>query len=418
MKKTLLLAGLLVAAFAKAQCVDPVLTDFECSAPSHPLVGAITTVTNPSSTGINTSANVGQFVDDGTMAFDNLSADYVMPIDLSLNSVFHIKVYTSIAASLSNPIPLVAKLEGGTTPLELTAQIEASDEWREYTFDFSQVSSAGNTRLVLFFNAFQTNGTANDIYFIDDLFFDEPVTMQTMCADPILTDFECDLPSQPLTGAVTRTANPFPGGLNTSAMVGDYTDDPTDAFDNLAFSYSTPIDLSVNNKLRLKVYATQTAPLLVKLENGTSMPVELGSVGTNGDNIDTVNAWKEYEFDFSSQANENHQRLVLFFNAGNTQATAQTYFVDDIRWESTTLSSDDISVPQVNVYPNPAVDFLNLSSNQQFESYSIVDLSGRSIVNNAQIQNNLINIQSLSQGMFFLRLDGPSTSQLIRFYKK
>lgn len=414
MKKSLLFIFILTAYIGFAQCADPVITDFECATPSHPLVGAITTITNPFSTGINTSATIGQFSDDGTAPFDNLSVNFGAPIDLSINSILHVKVYTELAT----PKPFIAKLEGGTNTLEIATTITVSDVWVEYTFDFSSVATQGNTTLVLFFNAFQTDGAVGDIYYIDDLFFAPP---PTTCNDPILTDFECNNPSQPITGALTRIANPVSGGINTSAFVGQYIDNETDSFDNIAVNYTVPIDLSVNNVLKVKIYAPTTVPLLVKLENGTSAPIELGSLGTNGDNIDIANQWKEYAFDFSSQAAANHQRLVLFINAGNTGSMSQTFYVDDIRWDNTTtLSVNAVETENtVSLYPNPTTDVLHLSSSNQIDSYQILDISGRKIVSNTEkIIANTIPVHHLKTGVYFLTLRSGSTNEVFKFIKK
>ena len=415
MKNTLLFMFCFTAYFGFSQCADPIITDFECPTPSHPLVGAITTIPNPFMAGINTSPNIGQFADDGTAPFDNLSVNYGTPIDLSVNSILHVKVYTQLSTAM--PIPFAAKLEGGATPLEISTTIDASNTWIEYTFDFSSVSAGGNTTLILFFNIGQTNGAAGDLYYIDELYFSPPATT---CTDPVLTDFECQIPSQNITGAVNRIPNLVSGTSNTSMFIGDYTDNPMGSFDNLAVNYTAPIDLSLNNKLRVKIYTTQTAPLLVKLENGTSTPVELGSVGTNGDNIDTVNQWKEYEFDFSSQAAENHQRLVLFFNAGNTQANPRTFYIDDLRWESTTLSvENDLRPNTFKVFPNPASETLNISSEKKLTGYSIVDMLGKRIVaNHSDSVSTSINISSLKPGVYFIKLNTEKESTVVKFIKQ
>lgn len=224
MKNLYFIFFLVFASMGYSQCIDPILTDFECGAPSHPFIGgtAVTNIANPFPGGINSSNNVGEAIDDGTQGFDALIVDYGAPIDLTANPVFHLKIYTQ----LTTPIPFTAKVEGGGQPLEIQTNIDVTNQWREYTFDFSSVAGQGNTRLVLFFNFAQTNGTTTDTYYIDDMFF---APAPVPCQDPILTDFECSAPSHPFTGgtAVTKIANPFPSGINTSNNVGEAIDDGT-----------------------------------------------------------------------------------------------------------------------------------------------------------------------------------------------
>ncbi len=403
----------------QTMCEDPILTDFECDLPSHPLSGGVvvTNITNPVTGGINTSANVGQAVDNGTEGFDALIVDYMAAIDLTTNPIFHIKVYTE----LTSPIPLVAKVEGGTTPLEIMTNIETSNEWTAFTFDFSSVADAGNTTLVVFFNFNETDGTETDIYYIDDLFFGPAEVEETMCEDPVITDFECDLPSHPITGDLTTILNPFVEGENTSANVGQYTDSGTQNFDNLSVAYGMPIDLSTNNKFRIKIYTTQTSNLLVKLEGGTSPAVELGSVGDAGDNIDVINSWKEYEFDFSDQAGENHESITLFFNAGNEQPEPEIFYIDDLRWESESLSIHSIAQADVfSIYPNPSNDVISIRSNVPVNDFKIVDLTGKLVLQNDSASSDVssIDISTLSPGMYFLTLKSSSVTQTIKILKK
>ena len=336
MKKMLLILSLLSAFIGSSQCTDPVLTDFECGTPSHPFSGGVTvgTIANPFLGGINTSANVGEATDDGTEPFDAVIIDYGAPIDLATNPIFHIKIYTEI----TTPIPFVAKVEGGTTPLEILTSIDDSDQWMEYTSDFSSVANNGNTTLVLFFNFNQTNGTTTDTYYIDDMFFGAP---PTICSDPILTDFECDIPSHPFTGGVMvdNIANPFSGGINTSANVGEATDNGTEPFDAVIIDYGAQIDLTTNPIFHIKIYTELTTPIpfVAKVEGGTT-PLEVSTT------IDDTDQWAEYTFDFSSVADSGNTRLVLFFNFNQSNGTTtDTYYIDDMFFgPPPTMCSDPI----------------------------------------------------------------------------
>jgi len=67
-------------------------------------------------------------------------------------------------------VPLLTKLEGGTSPAkEIFADITVVDEWTEYSVDFSSEAGANHKKLVLFFNGGQSDGNAEDIYYIDDI---------------------------------------------------------------------------------------------------------------------------------------------------------------------------------------------------------------------------------------------------------
>ncbi|GAA3561258.1 LamG domain-containing protein [Snuella lapsa] len=309
-----------------------VLNDFDCQQnyfignPDEVTEPTATRILNPEMSGINTSDFVGKYIDDGTNAWDNLYIDLGEEIDLSVKNVLSIKVHSS------NAVPLLAKLEGGTAS-EIWANIEVLNEWVEYTFNFASAVGNGNTKILFFFNAGQTNGTTEDIYYVDDIKFLEDACNGVMPNLDIINDFDCQQ-NQNVAGNVGASIvdNPNSSGINTSAAVLEITDNGTDAWDHLLFDFGTPIDLSTKNQLNIKIHSSKTVPILAKLEGGTSAPAEIW-----GD-IDTVGEWKEYTFNFSSQVAENHQKIVLFFNGGQTDGTStDVYYVDDIKFTETVI---------------------------------------------------------------------------------
>ncbi|MFD2565272.1 T9SS type A sorting domain-containing protein [Aquimarina rubra] len=152
-----------IAHYAVAQCVAPLITDFECDPPSQALPATVVAITNNFSGGINTSPTIGQYTDDGTQGFDALVINYGAPIDLSTNNVLQFKIYTPTS------IQVLAKIEGGMNPVEIYSDFSQVNTWEEFTFDFSASAGDGHTTLVLFFNPTVTTGTQNDLYYFDDL---------------------------------------------------------------------------------------------------------------------------------------------------------------------------------------------------------------------------------------------------------
>lgn len=304
-----------------------VINDFDCQQNfflgDDPTQTSAPLIDNPFMSGINTSAHVGTYTDNGTEAFDNLLIEFGAPIDLSQNALFKLKVYATMTA------PLLVKLEGGSTPIEIAATINTVNQWVEYSFNFTDAIGSGNTTMVIFFNAGNTNGSMEDVYYIDDLRFEEFIDP---CAGvtpdlSIISDFECQqnytLGVNP--AVISVVENIDTSGVNMSDFVGEYLDDGTQPFDNLLINFGTSIDLSTTPLLKIKVYSSMTAPLLAKLEGGT--PLEIFA------DIDVVNQWKEYTFDFTAAIGQGNTTLVLFFNAGQNNGTVQdSYFIDDIQF--------------------------------------------------------------------------------------
>lgn len=327
MKKILLFALLICYNSYYAQCTDPLITDFECSPASYAFTGSLTSIANPFSTGINTSANVGQYIDDGTAAFDNLTFDNGGVIDLSANNIFKFKVYST------NVVPLVVKLEGGTSPgVEIPVAIDITGTWIEYTVDFSSRSAENHQKVVFFFRFNQTDGTASDTYYIDDIRWETSTTGSL----PIVTDFETIKPSIGSYPAKLATvSNHVPSGINTSSTIGQYTDDGTNGFDGLIFDYGSAIDLTTNNILKIKLYSTASIQILAKLEGGsTAREIWSSFSGDEG----PLSSWIEFTYDFSAFSNnstggDGNTRIVLFVNAGiSSGTTSDIFYLDDIVW--------------------------------------------------------------------------------------
>ena len=143
-----------------------IVNDFECQQ-NYPITCCITTfeiVDNPDSSGANTSDKVLKVTENGLNAYDALVFNRGGVIDLSTKNQLKFKVLSSRA------VPLLAKLEGGSSPAkEIFVDIDVVDEWTEYTVDFSSEAAANHKSIVFFFNVGQTDGTAEDIYYIDDI---------------------------------------------------------------------------------------------------------------------------------------------------------------------------------------------------------------------------------------------------------
>lgn len=167
--------------------------------------------------------------------------------------------------------------------------------------------------------------------------------------DPaIIADFECQMDNLQLLDAsdgkkiklldnkaLEKVKNPDKSGINKSSHVGKFTDNGTNAWDNLFVGkFEKPIDLSTYNQLKIKVKTNaknsdgSAVKLLAKLEAGTDSAKE---VWENA--VATDNSWKEYTFDFSDQASRNHKALVLFFNGGSDKGQPKAvFYIDDIRF--------------------------------------------------------------------------------------
>jgi hypothetical protein len=232
------------------------------------------------------------------------------PLDISEYNQFSLKVWCSKAT------PVLLKFEGTGQSVEKTATMTAANQWVDLKFDMSAGAfKNGLTRIIIFFDPGVDSST--NTYFFDDLI----ASKAQVCYE----NFEggAQLPWQGLDGVYAgAVANPAPNQINGSATCGQYTKSNTAAYSLLLADYVNPIDLSVYNQFKLKVYATAPTQVLLKLE-GT------GSVEQTK-NIAVTNAWQEYTFDFSAAAaNGTLHKIIIFFDPGVT-TSGDTYYFDDL----------------------------------------------------------------------------------------
>ena len=250
------------------------------------------------------------------------------------------------------------------------------------------------------------------------------ISAQCQCSLPLITDFECTAPSVgSYPSTLTTVTNPSSTGINTSANVGRYVDDGTQGWDALVFDFGSPIDLSTNNILKIKLYSPSSIQILAKLEGGTANREVWSDFSINEG---PLNSWIEFNFDFSGYNNNSssggdmNTKIVLFFNANvTTGTTTDTYHIDDIRLDSTVLSNEEFSENVVKMHPNPVIHQININSLQVINGYELIDITGKVIARNRvdQQQKFSIDVQTLVGGTYFLRLRSNYSIEIIPFIK-
>ena len=179
----------------------------------------------------------------------------------------------------------------------------------------------------------------------------------------------------------------------------DGTGDP--AYDKIQFTISYKI-MSTSN-------AKHTANMKV---NGTDNYVGVHNL--------VANQWKTItktpSFDRSTLAPGKHAYPIFRFNSPGA-----TYFIDDfqITWQETNdaiLSINEGEMEPLNIYPNPAEDFLVINNifdrPQKIEIYSITGKILKSV--NLDSANNEVDVSSLNPGVYILKTEDYKTHKFIK----
>ena len=278
-------------------------------------------IDNPDPNFVNMSAKVGSYTKSGAHAFSLLITVLPDAMDLTTNNQFSLDVYAPVATQI------LFKLEGdGGEFLEKSTNIANVNVWQTYTFDMSAAASMTTiTKIIIFFD-FGVE-TSMDTYLFDNIIANPAGACAGTVADPlIIDDYECQRNASYGGGwdILTPIANPDASGINTSSMVGEYIDPIGEPFAALVVDYQNPLDLSLNNQVKAKIWAPKTGQMLFKLEGGVSPPVEKFI------DITEANTWVEYTADFSDQAAANHNKIAIFFGAGVDGEMGDIYYIDDI----------------------------------------------------------------------------------------
>ena len=142
-----------------------IISDWNCQQ-NYGIENSIPVVNNPLISCENRSQSVGKYTDNGSEPWDAFILNYGNPINLNTYNKLKFKLFTP------SSIQVLAKIEGGSA-VEKWSDFSMINSWQEFSYDFSDSISKENTTLVLFFNAGQSNGSNQDVYFIDNLRWEE-----------------------------------------------------------------------------------------------------------------------------------------------------------------------------------------------------------------------------------------------------
>ncbi len=295
-------------------------------------------IANPDVSGINTSANVAEFVRAADNQYTHVYAELGGTIDFTSGTTFELKVHSPIACDV------LFKLEDKNNPstsTELMGNVTITNEWQLLTYDFSGAQSGTYSKIVIFFDFATTN--ENTFYF-DDVIGPEyeegstdpvtlPVTFEDENVNYGLTDFEGNVSEiivDPTdnNNHVVQTIKPETAGASAGTTVGGTVGFPTPVpFAEGATTMSVAVwSPTAGTPMRLKVEASNDPTITCETEAMTMM----------------AETWEVLEFDFSNEAPgtaelnlaNSYNKASIFFNFGTSGADAgeQTYYWDDIEF--------------------------------------------------------------------------------------
>lgn len=317
-----------------------IIDDFECQRNGTLDNGweAMTTIANPAPDAVNGSASVGRYEDPLNAPWDALVYDYQNSIDLSTKNQLNAKVWSSKATKL------LFKLEGGASaPKEIWVDITKTNQWVEYSVDFSNQSASQHKRVAIFFNGGQ-EAAPGDVYFLDDVLWSEKRNIE-------LENFDNGsiMSWAPLDGDGTLHTefklidNPDATGNNTTPKVGE-AKKGSSPFSTLQGFWANPIDLSLRPQINMMVWAPAGSKTITMQLESTSA----GNKEVTRDITKTA-SWEVYSFNFEEHKSiTDWASLKIILDAG-TASDGTIYYFDQINQSEATVDPCEGSIPITNI---------------------------------------------------------------------
>lgn len=161
--------------------------------------------------------------------------------------------------------------------------------------------------------------------------------------------------------------------------------------------------------------------VLAKINPGT-VPAQPSIQTTSGDSVICPQAAVQYEWQVNGQ-------LVPNYNFPKVRGLTNATYIVRIRLDScwSEWSAPFVFVPttsvygleenQIQVYPNPATDFLTLELGSEIEEISLFEATGKWIWSKRAEPKENLSIANLPKGIYFIRWKSPNKNGLVSFVK-
>ena len=175
------------------------------------------------------------------------------------------------------------------------------------------------------------------------------------------------------------------------------------------------LNFTTNGYITLRVWteAQIGTPMQIKLEQQSG-----GSTYELVTNTTTSGEWETLSWDFSALGVSSYDRLVFMFDIGDTGdgSNESTFYFDDVQ-QTSTLGVVELNNDAIRIYPNPVNSVLYMESNAiDINRVEIYSMLGHKVLEQKIITNS-INIETLSDGLYFVKFysgNGSLTKKLIK----
>lgn len=118
---------------------------------------------------------------------------------------------------------------------------------------------------------------------------------------------------------------------------------------------------------------------------------------------------------FVHQSNQNAHYAFVLTAMPNNQYGLDIYNPSGKRmnFNSTSLSNQKVDINQIDIYPNPVSDILNISSNQEIKKVEIFQINGQKVFE-SKVNVSSIDMTEMMAGVYFLKIFGENDVVVIK----
>ena len=125
--------------------------------------------------------------------------------------------------------------------------------------------------------------------------------------------------------------------------------------------------------------------------------------------------WYYYSVDLRDYAGQDIYVAIVHFNCTNQFMLN----VDDIMLYRTYNSVTENTTSQVSVYPNPAIDMVNVKSEQNVDSYEVYNMTGAMVLRrNVSAKSFGLDLRELPAGTYLLKMNANGQVKMQRIVKE
>ena len=84
---------------------------------------------------------------------------------------------------------------------------------------------------------------------------------------------------------------------------------------------------------------------------------------------------------------------------------------------TSTLSTSEFSENNIQIFPNPAVDVLNITKVSNNATFAIYNVAGQ-FISKGKVTNNKVNVATLAKGVYFIEISEKGATSKMKFIKK